>query len=251
MTCYRMTLAYDGTDFCGWQIQPNGSTIQELLEKTLGTLLQSRIVVIGAGRTDAGVHALAQVAHFHTPSTLDVKAIVNSLNGMLPHAIRVLTLEPTTLDFHSRYSAVAKEYHYHLTLDRVQSPFHRLYRWHIRRYLDVDLMRQAAQRFVGTHDFTSFANEARSGCAAHDAVRALYRLDVVPEDGGVRLEFVGEGFLYKMVRNITGVLVEIACGKRPQEDIENILNAKDRRLAGQAAPSHGLFLVKVTYAEEQ
>ncbi len=248
--CYRMNLAYDGTEFSGWQVQPNGVTIQELVEKALAVLLKYHVTVLGAGRTDSGVHALEQVAHFHSREPLDTFRIIHALNGILPHAIRVLTLEPAPAHFHARYSAIGKEYHYFLTLNRTQNPFHRLYRWHVRHRMDLEALRLAAQQFIGRHDFTSFANETHKGSASKDAVRTLWRLDVVPDDEGVRLEFDGEGFLYKMVRNIVGTLVEVGDGKRPVEDIARLLQARDRRLAGQAAPSHGLFLVKVRYPDE-
>lgn len=246
-----MTLTYDGTEYSGWQVQPNGVTIQELVEKALAVLLKQHTSVIGSGRTDAGVHAIGQVAHFHTDRVFDRAKVLYSLNAMLPHAIRILTLEAVQDSFHARYSAIGKEYHYHITLDRFQSPFERHYSWHIRRHIDVELLRQAAHLFIGTHDFTSFANEAHKGAAAQDAVRTLSRLDVVQVSGGIRLEFEGDGFLYKMVRNIVGILVEIGCGNRPLEDITRVLEAKDRRLGGQAAPAHGLFLVRVFYPDDR
>ncbi|MDP1835389.1 MAG: tRNA pseudouridine(38-40) synthase TruA [Chlamydiales bacterium] len=249
MNCYRLTLTYDGTRYSGWQVQPNSTTIQEILEKAVETLLKKHLTVIGAGRTDAGVHAFHQVAHFHTDIEFDIGKFLTSLNGILPPSIRVLDVALAPPHFHSRYSAIGKEYHYRLSLDRFQSPFDRPYSWHVRRLIDVKLLIEAAKLFVGTHDFTSFANEAHTGCAANDAVRTITRLDVVSERGGVRLEFEGNGFLYKMVRNITGTLVEVATGKKALDDIEKILAAKDRRLAGRAAPAYGLFLVKVTYPE--
>ncbi len=251
MTCYRMTITYDGTAYCGWQVQPNGTTIQELIEQALEVLLKEHLTVHGSGRTDAGVHALAQVAHVHTPGPIDTEKTLMALNGLLPQDIRILDLEAASDHFHARYSATGKEYHYHLTLGRFQDPFARLYSWHVRRRLDVSLLRQGATLFVGTHDFTSFANEAHAGCAAHDAVRTIKRLDVIGDERHLRLEFEGDGFLYRMVRNIVGLLVEVASGKRPTGDIPKLLAAKDRRLAGQAAPSHGLFLVNVFYPQER
>lgn len=244
---YKMIIAYDGTKYCGWQIQPNGVTIQELLQKHIATILRHEVVVIGSGRTDAGVHALGQVAHFHFPDAIDLYRFQGSINGLLPLDIRVREVSEVSPDFHSQYSATGKIYHYHLHLDRVLDPFHRLYRLHVLEKIDVELLKKAARLFLGTHDFTAFANEAHSGTAAHDAVRTLFRLDVVEQPGGIRLEFEGDGFLYKMVRNITGTLLEIAAGKRQMEEIDEIFAKKDRKLSGKAVPPHGLFLVQVNY----
>ena len=170
-----------------------------------------------------------------------------SLNGLLPPDIRILKLEPTTESFHAQYSALGKIYRYHLYTDPVLSPFRKGYAWHLPYPLDVGKMMAAAAYVKGTHDFTSFANEAHSGVAAHDPVRTVHRIDLVQEPGGFALEFEGDGFLYMMVRNIVGTLVEVAAGKRDPHSIPALFDVKDRRQAGQAAPPHGLFLVKVKY----
>lgn len=247
MNCYRLIITYEGTRYCGWQVQPNGIAIQEILQKNFEKLLKRCVNVIASGRTDAGVHALGQVAHFHFDEPLDLHRLLVSINGLLPPDIRVLEIALAPDNFHSRYSAKGKEYHYHLTLDRFQSPFDRGRSWHIKKRLNLDIFHKAAKLFVGTHDFSSFANEAHSGAAARDAVRTIWRLDIVPEAGGLRLEFEGNGFLYKMVRNIVGTIVDTAGGKISLEDIQQMFEAKDRRLAGRAAPPYGLFLVKVRY----
>lgn len=244
---YKLTLAYDGTHFSGWQVQPNGISIQQKLQEALQIITHDQVHVTGSGRTDAGVHALKQVANFRSDNTLDLRRLQASLNGLLPYDIRILKCEEAPLDFHARYSATSKCYHYNLTLSPVQLPFHRLYSWHIRENLDRELLKRAARLFIGTHDFTSFANEAHAGSAAHDPVRTLTRLDIIEHDEGVRLELEANGFLYKMVRNIVGVLHEVATGKRAVEEIDTILAAKDRRQAGKAAPAQGLFLAYVTY----
>jgi tRNA pseudouridine38-40 synthase len=244
---YKLTIAYDGTVYCGWQVQPNGIAIQEVLQKHISTILRAEVALIGSGRTDAGVHALGQVAHFHFPQPIDLYRFHGSLNGLLPADIRVKSIDAAAPDFHARYSAIGKTYHYHLHLDRVQNPFLRLYSLHVREKISLPLLKEAAKHFVGTHDFTSFANEAHTGCAAHDAVRTMRRLDIVDEEGGVRLEFEADGFLYKMVRTIVGTLLEIAAGKHSIEDILEIFASKDRRRAGKAVAPHGLFLVKVDY----
>lgn len=247
MYTYKMMIAYDGTGYSGWQIQPNALSIQETLQKALHILLNEEVHVTGSGRTDAGVHALGQVAHFKHLHLLNLRKVLFSLNGLLPVDIRVKKLELAPPDFHAQYQASGKEYHYYLHLDPVMDPFKRLYCWHVRRQLDMSLLEQGAVCFIGTHDFTSFANEAHSGSAANDPVRTLYRLDVKLIEGGVRLEFEGNGFLYKMVRNITGTLVDVSSGKRSIHEIPSIFESKDRRLASRAAPPQGLFLVRVNY----
>lgn len=248
MYCYKLKIAYDGTHYSGWQIQPNGSSIQQHIQEALKLILNShQVVVIGSGRTDAGVHALGQIAHFIHHNEIDLRKTLNSLNGLLPKDIRVFWLELAEAGFHAQYSAKGKEYHYHLYIDRVMDPFKRLYCWHLYQKIDLGRLNQAAAKFIGTHDFTSFANEAHAGCAAKDPIRTLWRLDVTDEPGGVRLEFEGDGFLYKMVRNITGTLVDVASGKLSLDEIDVIFNCRDRRKASSAAPAQGLFLVKVDY----
>ncbi len=247
MNKYKLTIAYDGTAYSGWQIQNNAVSIQSLLEKALATILRAPTPVFASGRTDAGVHAKAQVAHFTSEVAPDLKRLHLSLNGILPDDIRILSVEKASPDFHARYSAVSKEYHYHLHLERATDPFKRLYAYHDYSPLDLEKMKEAAKYFIGTHDFTTFANEASKGSAAKNPVRTITRLDICHEPGGIRLEFEGDGFLYKMVRNITGTLLDIARGKIRIESIPQLFEAKDRSLAPPAAPSRGLFLVKVNY----
>lgn len=244
---YKLILAYDGTHFGGWQIQPNAVTIQEKLQEALQTILRHPVTVIGSGRTDAGVHAEGQVAHFKTPLEFDLRRVQHSLNGILPPAIRVKSLEKAPTDFHAQYSAIRKIYHYHLSLGPVQDPFIRLYSVHPREKIDLKLLQEAIPYFIGTHDFTSFSNEAHAGSAARDPVRTLFRLDCIQSGDQVRLEFEGDGFLYKMVRNIVGTLLEVGCGKKTKEEIPLIFAKTDRRAAGKAAPAHGLFLWEVIY----
>lgn len=242
-----MVIAYDGTDYSGWQVQPNGVSIQQVLQETFEQILQQPVKVTGSGRTDAGVHALGQVAHFSLEREIDPAKLLHSLNSLLPQDIRVRLLEPAPPGFHARYSARGKIYHYHLTLG-FRDPFRRRYSTYYPHSLDMDAIREAAQCFVGVHDFTSFANEASAGSAARDPVRHLYRLDIIPEEHGFRFEFEGEGFLYKMVRNIMGTLLEVGSGKLKVADIERLFAAKDRRQAGRTAPPQGLFLVQVDYS---
>jgi tRNA pseudouridine38-40 synthase len=241
---YKMTIAYDGTDYGGWQVQPNAITIQSLIERALTTILRSPISVVGSGRTDAGVHALGQSAHFVTNAPIDVFKTIGSLNGLLPLKIRVLDLILVPPDFHARYKAISKTYHYRLHLEKIPDPFKQSYAYHVPHPVNLSLLEEAASLFIGKHDFTSFTNR---GSAAKNPIRTLRRLDVAPERGGVRLEFEGDGFKYKMVRNIVGTLLDVCAGKLSKEQILPILAAKDRRFAGRAAPPHGLYLIEVAY----
>lgn len=245
---YRLLIAYDGTHFGGWQVQPNSVTIQQRLQEAAEVILRHPITLIGSGRTDAGVHAVGQVAHFKTESEVDLRRFLVSMNGLLPPSIRVKEIQDAPLDFHAQYSALGKTYHYHLCLEKVQDPFKRLYAWHLREIIDLERLYQGTQYLLGTHDFTSLANESHAGSAAKDPIRTLKRVDIVHEEHGVRLEFEADGFLYKMVRNSVGTLVDIARRKLEPHDLERILLGRDRRLAGKAAPPQGLFLWKVDYA---
>lgn len=191
----------------------------------------------------------ARLPTFSYEPPLDLFRTHGSLNGLLPPDIRVLEVQTAPDDFHARYSAKSKIYHYHLHLDRVMSPFLRLYRHHVHFPIDLEELRAAAQMFIGTHDFSAFANEAAAGAAAKNPIRTLARLDIVPQEGGLRLEFEGDSFLYKMVRNITGTLLDVCRGKIRREQIPEIFASKDRRMAGPAAPPQGLFLVKIDYVE--
>jgi tRNA pseudouridine38-40 synthase len=240
---YKLTISYDGTHYCGWQVQANQTSIQTLIQKALEITLRHPVDLTGAGRTDAGVHARGQTAHFDTTNAISPSKLRISLNALLPIDIRILCVEPVPSDFHARYSAKAKIYHYHLHLDRIADPFTRLYRHQVFTPLDLALLKEAAQLFVGTKDFLSFANQKEVPLT--DSIRTLKRLDVVEQEGGVRLEFEGDGFLYKMVRNITGTLLEVASGKRKLEEIPQIFAARDRRRAGPAAPPQGLILMEV------
>jgi tRNA pseudouridine38-40 synthase len=245
-----MTLAYDGTGYGGWQVQPNSTSIQFLVQEALATALKTPTGLTGSGRTDAGVHALGQVAHFVTEKEIISSKLQYSLNALLPPSIRILSLEQTTEDFHARYSAICKIYHYHLHLDRVLDPFKRLYSLHVYHKVSLELLKDAIPYFLGTKDFSAFTNEAHLGSAAKDPIRTLKRIDIVEEPGGIRLEFEADGFLYKMVRNITGTLLDICAGHIELSDIESIFASKNRQKAGKTAAAHGLFLVKALYKED-
>lgn len=246
---YKLIIAYDGTHYSGWQVQTLGKSIQQTLQDGIGILLRKPVVLIGSGRTDAGVHAHGQVAHFKHDSQIDLYRFQNSLNGIIPYDIRVRSIEPVGLAFHAQHSAIGKVYHYHLYLNQVMNPFRRLHCWHLYQPINKELLHQAASLFIGTHDFTSFANEAHRGSASKDPIRTIKRLDVIEEEGGLRFEFEADGFLYKMVRNIVGTLVDVATGKRSVDDISKIFAARDRRLASMAAPAQALFLMEVEYPD--
>lgn len=244
---YKIVVAYDGTNYCGWQEQPNDITIQEVLERTIAIPLRHEVKVIGSSRTDAGVHAKGQVANFYSPLVIDKKRFLLSINALLPKDISIKDISVVSEKFHSRYSAKGKIYRYYLHLDNVRDPFNSRYSYHVFKQLDVDLLRQAAKKFVGTYDFTSFGNIG--GATKENCIRTLTRVDIVEIDGGLYIEMEGPGFLYKMVRNIVGTLVDVACKKRPLDDIEEIFAAKDRRCASQTAPGKGLFLMEVFHQE--
>ncbi len=244
---YKIFVTYDGTSYGGWQRQPNALTIQECLENAFDQIYHEKVIFTGSGRTDAGVHASSQVAHFTISFAIDSKKFLFSMNGVLPKDIRISHVEQVPLDFHARFSAKKKIYRYRLKLSPIHSPFDRMYSHFVPGNFDVDKMKLASKKFIGTHDFTSFANEAYEGSASKDAIRTIYAINFLEEPGGYTLEFQGNGFLYKMVRNIVGTLIEVGRGKTSLEDIDVMFAAKDRRFAGSVAPAKGLFLHQVIY----
>ncbi|NGX31744.1 MAG: tRNA pseudouridine synthase A [Chlamydiae bacterium] len=244
MYTYKLTLSYIGTAFCGWQIQPNSPTIQEKLQDALKILLKTSTKVIGSGRTDAGVHAIAQVAHFNTEQKLDIYTCKKALNSLLPKEIRITDICLVDDTFHALKSACAKMYVYHLHLGS-PLPFLEPFVYSVPK-LDIPLLEKSAKYFIGTHDFTTFTNKP---CKNKDHTRTLYALDVVQQNSLVSLHFLGNGFLYKMVRNITGTLLAIQQGKLTVEDIPQLFEKKDRTHAPMPANAKGLFLKQVFYDE--
>lgn len=240
---YKLTISYDGTSYAGWQVQKNGTAIQPLIQKALETILRHPLSLTGSSRTDAGVHAQGQTAHFDTEVLFDLKRMLISLNALLPLDIRVLDIEEVSPSFHARYSATSKIYYYHLHLNKVADPFTKLYSHQVFGPFERNLLALGAKEFIGTHDFTSFANTGNK----KPGTRTIYRIDQVEEKNGLRLEFEGNGFLYKMVRNITGTLLDVAKGKMDPREIRGILASQDRRKASFTAPAKGLFLMKVIY----
>ncbi|MCB1180663.1 MAG: tRNA pseudouridine(38-40) synthase TruA [Chlamydiia bacterium] len=241
---YKIEIAYDGTDFSGWQLQPNAISIQGLLEKCAQQILSQHIRIIGSGRTDAGAHALGQIAHFDGKLTMGPERFQAGLNALLPKTIRILKVETTTDDFHAQYSAHSKIYHYRISSEPCDNPFTRRYTYRPRTPIDVDQLQKAIPLFIGTHDFTTFANV---GGKVKNRVRTLFRIDLLKEERVLCLAFEGNGFLYKMVRNIVGTLLEVASGKLALEEIPKLFKAKDRRAAPKGAPACGLTLIRINY----
>lgn len=244
MQRYKLTLSYDGTSFSGWQIQPNGVTIQGKIQEALCKLLREEVHVVGSGRTDAGVHAKGQVAHFSWSHELP-EQFLNHLRYILAPEIAAIDLETVSNDFHARFSAKQKTYHYYFATSRHLSPFEWRYLAHLSYTMDFEKLQKALPYFIGTHDFTSFANERGE---PFSPIKTLHTLNLIQEgEGRFRFEFTGDGFLYKMVRNIVGTLIWIARGKIPLESLPELFKAKNRSLLPPPAPAKGLFLISVDY----
>ncbi|OGN62212.1 MAG: tRNA pseudouridine(38-40) synthase TruA [Chlamydiae bacterium RIFCSPHIGHO2_12_FULL_49_11] len=244
MQKYKITLAYDGSSFGGWQVQPNAFTVQQALEEALTSLLARPIRVEGASRTDAGVHADMQVAHFESPVPVDHAA----LNALLPPALLITDLSPTDTGFHARFSAKGKIYLYRINLASLQLPFERKNRLFFPFHTSLAHIEKAIPHFIGTKNFRGFSNESHRGSAQNKPVKTLFKLGLEDEgEGRFTFLFHGDGFLYRMVRNIVGMLLEIGKGGRDIDDIEKVFCTQDRRLAATTAPAHGLTLHKVLY----
>jgi tRNA pseudouridine38-40 synthase len=244
MPTYRLLLEYEGTRFSGWQMQPNQPTIQDALEQALATVLRIRPNLIGSGRTDAGVHARGQVAHFSLDRPTDPFRLRRSLNGLLPPDIAVLGVDPVTDDFHARFDARQRRYCYYVSTS--PRALERRTRWHLRPVPNFEAMERAATDLLGTHDFDAFC---RARSATEDRVCTIDVAAWVYEDspGDAYFEIVADRFLHGMVRTIVGTLLEIGRGLRPPDDIPRVLASQDRREAGETAPPHGLILEAVHY----
>jgi tRNA pseudouridine38-40 synthase len=240
----RLTLQYDGTAYAGWQVQPRLATIQGTLEAALARMAGEPVRVTGAGRTDAGVHALGQVAHFDTTLAHADGVWVRALNAQLPRDIAVLDAREVAEGFHARHGAAAKHYRYRVLNRPVRCPFRRAHTWFVPVALDVEAMASGAAALTGTHDFSSFR---AAGCGAASPVRRLDRAEVGREGDEVVFDLVGSGFLKQMVRNIVGTLVAVGRGRHRPERVAAVLAARDRSAAGETAPAWGLTLVRVTY----
>jgi tRNA pseudouridine38-40 synthase len=240
----KLTVAYDGTRFVGWQKQAGGESIQGLLEDAMSRLEGAPVTAHGAGRTDAGVHAEGQVASARVTFAHDAAPVVRAINAMLPPDVRVMAAEDVAADFHARFSAREKSYRYQLANVAVMTPFVRAYAWHVPEPLDLAAMRDAAAALVGTHDFAAFQS---AGSDVATTERTLTRSEFVDRGGLLAYEISGNGFLRHMVRAIVGTLVEVGRGWRAPTDVQAVLAGRSRREAGATAPAHGLTLVKVEY----
>ncbi len=242
----KLTVEYDGTAYVGWQVQPNGPSIQSKLEEALAALVGEPTRVTGAGRTDAGVHARAQVASFRTPRDLPLKAFVAGMNGLLPRDIAVIHAEECRPDFDARRSARGKIYRYRIVNRPTRAPLSARYAWEVFRPLDLAPMQRAALSLVGEHDFSAFR---AADCPAENPVREVRRLEVLPGPDGLAIEVEATAFLKHMVRNFVGTLVEVGAGARDPEDPGRVLAGRDRTRAGPTAPPQGLCLMRVLYVD--
>ena len=247
----KVTLSFDGTDFSGWQRQSNAITIQGELESALSRITNSMVTLHGAGRTDAGVHAIAMVASFATESSIALPKFQNGLNSILPFSIRITNMEDVPPDFHARFSALAKTYLYNIDTSSIQSPFVRLFSVHIPQYLSIDDMEQCLQVITGTHDFASFeasGSRDKSITTGRGSVRTLSAAKITKTGTDTyQFEFTGDGFLRHMIRNIVGTVLNVGKERTSRDEFKKILMAKDRSSAGATAPAHGLFLKKIYY----
>ena len=245
MPRYKLTIEYDGAGFLGWQMQPNGTTIQGVLEAALERLHGQPITVHGAGRTDTGVHALGQIAHFDSPKTWDTFTLCNAINGNVrPHAVSVLAVEVMPDTFQARFSATGRRYLYRILNRRAPATIDRQKVWHVPVALDVDAMHEAAQHLVGQHDFTTFR---AAECQAKSPMKTLNRLDVMRFDEMVEIRAEARSFLHHQVRSMVGSLVQVGTGKWHPLEMKRVLDARDRARCGPVCPPDGLFLVEVVY----
>ena len=239
----KITIQYNGKNYCGWQKQNNSPGIQGTIEKAIFDITREEVKITGSGRTDAGVHALGQVANFKINSQIPVDRIPNALNAKLPKDISIVKAEEVDEDFHSRYSAKKKTYRYQIYNSLYRSPIYADISYPVKYDLDIDKMKKEAKSLIGTYDFKGFMS---SGSSVTDTVRTIYNIEVSKSEDLIIIEIEGNGFLYNMVRIIAGTLVDIGRG-RIAEKMSTIIESKSRSMAGHTAPAHGLFLKKVDY----
>jgi len=242
---FRITTEYDGTAYHGWQRQKSDRSIQSEIEKALTVMTRQRVTLAASGRTDAGVHALGQVAHFTCDTTLLPEAFFLGLNSLLPDDIVIKSCEAVAATFHARYDAKRKTYRYRILNRKVPSALDHRYVWHIRKKLLIENMQAATEHVIGKHDFKAFEG---AGSPRSSTVRNIFRAELSKKkDGCLNFEIEGDGFLRYMVRNIVGTLVEVGRGKITPQEFKAILESRDRSRAGATAPPQGLFLVSVAY----
>ncbi|KAG9459960.1 hypothetical protein H6P81_004468 [Aristolochia fimbriata] len=253
---WRMVIAYDGTNYSGWQYQEKSPTIQCIIEKALVRITKldrKQLCLVGASRTDTGVHARGQVAHFVTPFTYDsLNSLHAALSGLLPHGIRVREISGARPDFHARFSTKGKIYHYKIYNDPIVDPFQRHFVYHSAYKLNAAVMREAAKYFVGVHDFSAFENASRRDGKANP-VKEIFRFDVVEMGAILQLEVEGSGFLYRQVRNMVALLIQIGKEALPPDVVPKIIATRDRKELAKVtlpAPPHGLCLMSVNYSKE-
>jgi len=247
----KITISFDGTEYSGWQRQDNAVTIQGEIEKELSRICNNSIMLHGAGRTDAGVHALAMTANFETASTIGLAELQKALNSLLPPAIRIIHIEEVDTCFHSRFATSTKTYLYNIDTSAIQSPMDRLYRVHIQQKVSISDMEQCLATISGTHDFASFeANGSRdkSITGGRGSVRTIHTATLNKTgENFYQFEITGDGFLRHMVRNIVGTILDVGKGRTTRVEFKKILAANDRSVAGATAPAHGLFLKWIDY----
>ncbi len=239
----KIIVQYNGANYCGWQEQPDSLGIQGNIEYAIKEITKEKVKINGSGRTDAGVHAIGQVANFKIESKIDVSRIPDALNSKLPKDISIIDAEEVDEDFHARYSAKGKVYRYLVYNSRYRNPILKDISYQVKYNLDFDKMKKAAESLVGTHDFCGFMS---SGSSIKDTVRTIRNVKIEKEGDLIVFEFEGNGFLYNMVRIISGTLIDIGRGKI-EENMEEIIKSKNRSNAGHTAPGHALFLKKVFY----
>lgn len=241
----KLTIEYDGSSYHGWQIQPDLRTIQGVMREKIAQITQGDVNLIGAGRTDAGVHALGQVANFQTESAIDLIALQRGLNSLLPPDIVITEVEEVEEEFHARFSARSKVYEYHILNRSYPSALLRANAWFIPYKLDLPSMRKCGKLLIGSHDFSSFR---ASGDESRHSIREIIHLEIEKrQDNLIVLTIEANAFLREMVRSIVGTLVDVGRGKTSFSEFKEIFGAHDRRKAGMTAPAQGLFLVEVTY----
>lgn len=246
----RLTLEYDGSDFSGWQFQPDRRTVQGVLEESLYKVTQERIRVVGAGRTDAGVHARGQVAHVDTQTRLRPAELQKALNAVLPEDLAVRDAHETTPEFHARHDAKSKRYVYRIWNGSQRSPVRRHDHWHVWGSLDPEAMQQASVPLLGEHDFSAFVGAMDGAPSAPNPVRTLDAINISSTPHSLQIEVQGRSFLRYMVRNLTGLLVEIGRGRRPVEDSARVLESRDRTRGAPMAPAKGLCLEQIVYSPD-
>ncbi len=246
ITNYKIIIEYDGTNFFGWQRQNDKTTIQGEIEKTLTRILNQDIKIHGSGRTDAGVHAFGQVAHFQADTKISPSRLKKGINGLIKKPIVIKDCSIMDSSFHARYSVVSKEYHYFILNQFDPSAIHRLYKWHIRSALDIDAMNRCCETITGVFDFKSFEN---SGSPRSSTIREVfYSIFEKMSDNTLVFKISANGFLKYMVRNIVGTIVLVGLNKISHDDFITIFEGRDRTKAGTTAPAHGLFLKEVNYS---